>query len=524
MKIFCVLALSLAFVLFIATLLFIASVFSSSTKKNNDKPLIEIALLKAIDIDMLRIEDIHIHTASLYLDMKVEKSTIQCYFDSVEFDQLVDATQLLDNGDELDDDNALVAQDNSLASGSNATIIHVEDSLDGFLTRDVAIFMVVISTSWFLSRYRSLRRYMKRMRSDMKTQRKGSLGLSLVCAILLLTVLVLLTRGAKATLASPVRNEVDLLSSCNGAGDTGNPTTIGNHTVTACSSCPSLYHHSSTTGTEMNRNSSHNGHLCPSCLLGQPSSGVCDPIKIMDSLKEAFCLLKISPGLFSSCAPRVYPFVDCMKGILKQFCLVAVVEGEPAMLDSSNSSSNPKQDWKAAPSSLPSTLLNRYLAFAVFMLIIVRTLTLFVFWCGTRHIYNETGPVAEKVITLPNPVDSLSDAYRANAAMHGIKPTKSCIRVGDSGNVFYYQQPSPVGLTLPSREPVQTQPEMHHRQGTTTIHTTEMVGIMGWRPSGNEGSEVNPASRPRATAAHGCVVPYGLQVFAAPGGDDSQQT
>ena len=467
------------------------------------------------------------------IDVEVTFTVGSC-FDSDNFEMSVDATTLLDDDEKLDDDNFFVAQDDGLASGSNSTIIVVEGTLNSFLTRDVTAIMMAIVTLWFFRHYQRLRSYVKVLRSNLKTWRIGSFGLCSVCAILLLLILLLLTRGAKATLASPVRNEVEYLSSCNGAEDTDNP----NDTVTTCSSYPSLCQHSST-GTDTGHNSSHNGHLCPSGPLDQPSCGVCDPMKdiAMDSLtslKKAFSLFKISPGSFPSCAAHDYPFINNMKGILKQFCSVALVNGESATLDSSNSSSMPQQDWKAAPSSLPSTLPNWCPACAaVLLLLIVVVLTLFVFRRGTRHIYNETGPVAEGVlefVTLPNPVDGgwvdRSGIYRANA-MPGIKPTKSCMQVDGSGDVFYCQQPSPVGLTQLPWAPVPTQPEMQHRQSTTTSHNTEMVVGMGKhlrvKTEKKEGQEANLGSPPRA-AVHGlgCMAPY-PQVFTALGGDDSQQ-
>ena len=476
--------------LLFAGLLTTASAFSSSTReyKDNDETLLNYSLSKSVH---------RIQYTLPSLDIKKEKFIIQCCFDSDKFDQLVDATQLLGSDEELDDDNALMAQDDSLASGSNSTIIHVEDSLDRFLTRDVTVFMLLVFTSCFLSYYQSL------MCSDTKTQRKGNLGLNSVCAVFLLTILLLIS-GANAILASPVGNEVEFMSSCNGAGDIDNPTT-GNHTVSTSSSCSCLYQHPSTTGTETD----HNFSMCPSRPLSQPSSGVCNPIKgiAMDSLQEAFGLLEISPGSFPSCAARDYPVINSMKGILKQFCSVTMVVEELTMLDSSNSTSMPQQNWKAAPSSLPSVLLDWCSAFPMLLLFIVDLLTLFVFQHSARHIYNETGPVAEvpEFVKLPSPLDGVSDAFRAyrNSAVPGITPTTSCIQIGDSGDVY---QPSPAGLP--------TQPEIRHRQSTTTSHTTELVGI-------GQCLSVIPASCPHATAIHGCVAPFGLQMFTAPSGDDS---
>ena len=68
---------------------------------------------------------------------------------------------------------------------------------------------------------------------------------------------------------------------------------------------------------------------------------------------------------------------------------------------------------------------------AVLLLLVVVVLTLIIFRRDAQHIYNETGPVADRVpefVSLPNSVDGLSGAYRATA-MPGLKPTRSCILV-----------------------------------------------------------------------------------------------
>ena len=50
-------------------------------------------------------------------------------------------------------------------------------------------------------------------------------------------------------------------------------------------------------------------------------------IDSLNSLKKAICLFKISPGFFPSCTAHDYPFTNCVKGILKQFCSVTVAVG-----------------------------------------------------------------------------------------------------------------------------------------------------------------------------------------------------
>jgi len=445
--------------------------------------------------------------------------TVGPVFDSDDLKLSVDATELLGENEELGDDNALVAYDHGLTSGSNSTSLHGEGQLGCAMIRDVTTVVFFVIT-WFIRRYQSFGSYIKVLRSDIEVQNKGRFGLHLLGAVLLL--LLLLAKGDGAILTGP-----GLTQLCSGSEDVVNGSATSDLKVpAACSDhCQSSCDHCIATSIEIDQNSSCKENLRPLDLLTQFCSDAFDFKKCITSthsVQKALGIFQLSPKLPINTCFR--PSLESMKRVLKQFRSTTVIDIlKVDMLDNSSSGSKPKASSNAEPSGSKFNSFSTCLGSVIILLIILVPLSFMAYrWC-THHVYNETGPVAElpKFMTPPSPCNGLSDAYRATV-VPSITPAASYVLDDSTGNFCSNPQ-------TPRSSEAPTPPDMCQRQCTAERHPMEMVGIRrqwsmkiqihaededsvknaNWvyQNDSMEDGLVNLASSPPATAS-GSMAPY----------------